>query len=389
MELSKEEYQRIFRKYLAGDARPEEVHLVETYYKTFDLEKDFTDALSARQRRRLELRMKQRIDATCGKQQKTTKMRSVTFWMRYLGAAMLCLVVSIAIYFYFGKSGSVKQRSSIVDNQAAIPQPLSPTLKLSDGAVLNLDSLMKDAVTRTIDGIVIARSDDGSLTYHAQQERVGTNRYHEMNTPKGKQMGVVLPDGTKVLLNAASTLRFPAAFAQHERKVVLIGEAYFDVAKDKNRPFFVQSKESEIRVTGTEFNVTAYPDEKSVKTTLIAGGVDVYFNHERLQLQPGEEVISNVDGVSMKKRTVDMDVALAWKDGYFVFDQPLDQVMRMLERWYDVEIRMDQDVSKIEVAGRFSRSRDFRQILSYLADFGGFRYTAEGNKVFITKNKLK
>jgi len=388
MKLSKEEYQRIFKKYLAGKARPEEVHFVETYYNAFEPEENFIDTLPAEQRLRLEASIKQRIDASATSQT-SGKTRPVLLWMRYVGAAVLCLAISISVYLYLENRGTAKHTGQTVANRQKADQNISAMLKLANGKVLRLDSTTKGNAIHDLDGVIIERTNDGELVYHDNlQANETANRFNEIAIPKGKQFSLVLPDGTKVWLNTASTLRFPVAFANDERRVVLTGEAYFDVAKDKNRPFLVQSKESEIRVTGTKFNIAAYPDEKMVTTTLVEGGVEVYCNNERLQLKLGEQAISNLQGQTIKKLTIDLDAAIAWKDGFFVFDQSLDQVMRTLERWYDIDIRMAQDVPREKVAGRFSRSRDFRQILSYLGQFSGFKYTTDGNKVLITKNSL-
>lgn len=388
MKLSKEEYQHIFKKYLAGKARPEEVLFVETYYNAFETEQDFTDTLSDEQRFHLEANIKQRIDAPAISE-KSAEIRPFVFWMKYAAAAVLCLVMSISIYFYLENRGTAKHSKQTAANKQKADQDVSAMLKLANGKVLSLDSTTKGNAILDLGGVIIERTDEGELVYNHNPDANGVaNRFNEIAIPKGKQFRLVLPDGTKVWLNTASTLRFPVVFGNDERRVLLTGEAFFEVAKDKNRPFLVQSRESEIRVTGTKFNVAAYLDEKMIKTTLVEGGVEVYCNNERLQLKPGEQAISNLQGQTIKKLAIDLDAATAWKDGYFVFDQSLDQIMRTLERWYDIDIHMAQDVPRGKVAGRFSRSRDFRQILSYLGQFSGFKFNTDGNKVFITKNSL-
>lgn len=380
MQLSKEEYKRIFKKYLAGEATPEEILFVERYYAAFDTEGEYTESINDAERAHLEVRMKERInDQLFSVAEVPVKYRRFA-WLKYTAIVSFC-VLGISL-FYFSRQHNESKQVQL----AVTPVVEQLTLKLANGQIIYLDSTKTDQTINDMGGVTIAHQEGDELVYQLNGEIRGTDDtqlYNELAIPKGKQFKLILPDGTKVWLNTASTLRYPVRFAKHERRVILTGEAYFDVTADKSKPFFVQCKESEISVTGTQFNVSAYADESEVKTTLVEGRVAVSYRDQRIQLQPGDQVISNKSDTPMKKVRTDLDLATAWKDGFFVFDQPLEEVTRMLARWYDLQIGMDGDLPQKRVAGRFSRKRDFREILNYLSQLSGFAYSVNGHHVNI------
>jgi len=384
MQLSKEEYKRIFKKYLAGEATPEEALFVERYYAAFDTEGEYTESINDAERTRLEVRMKERLDDQLFSIPEIPVKSRRFSWLKYAVIVSFC-VVGIAL-FYFSYRPDESKRAQLT---AVTPVVEKLTLKLANGQTINLESATAGQTISDIGGVTIAHQEDNELVYQLNEEALGTDDtqlYNELTIPKGKQFKLILPDGTKVWLNTASTLRYPVRFGNHERRVILNGEAYFDVAADKNKPFFVQCKESEISVTGTQFNVSAYADEGKVKTTLVEGRVAVSYQNQRIQLQPGDQVISNQENRPMEKIRADLDLATAWKDGFFVFDQPLEEVTHLLARWYDLQIGIDGDLPQKRVAGRFSKKRDFREILNYLGQLGGFSYAVNGKHVNIKYN---
>lgn len=385
MQLSKEEYRRIFKKYLAGEATPEEALFVERYYAAFDIENEYTESVNDAERALLEARMKERIDGQLFSVQEIPVKSRRFGWLKYAVIISFC-VVGISLFYFSRQPTQSKRAQQIV--VAPVVEQL--TLKLANGQIIHLDSTKADQTINDMGGVTISHQGGDELVYQLKENASGaddTQLYNELAIPKGKQFKIILPDGTKVWLNTASVLRYPVRFAKHERRVVLNGEAYFDVATDKDRPFFVACKESEISVMGTQFNVSAYADESEVKTTLVAGRVAVSYQNQRIQLQPGDQVISNKADHPMEKIKTDLDMATAWKDGFFVFDQPLEEVTRMLARWYDLQIGMEDDLPQKRVAGRFSKKRDFREILNYLGQLSEFSYSVNGHHVNI-KYKL-
>ncbi len=212
---------------------------------------------------------------------------------------------------------------------------------------------------------------DGELAYNAATMYNAPISYNTISTPKGRQFTLQLPDGSKVWLNAASSLRYPVAFAGAERKVEITGEAYFEVAKNKKMPFKVSiNNKTTVEVLGTHFNVNAYNDEETIKTTLLEGVVKVSHEKQTQLLQPGEQ--ASVSQPSQKSQsitvqTTDVDAAVAWKNGTFSFtNASLETVMRQLARWYDIEVEFVGAVPGGAFSGEIDRALSLDQVLKGL-----------------------
>nr|WP_281358878.1 FecR family protein [Sphingobacterium prati] len=211
----------------------------------------------------------------------------------------------------------------------------------------------------------------------------------ELTTPLGGMYQITLPDGTKVWLNAASSLKYPMSFAKNERKVILLGEAFFEVTKDNSRPFKVLSKGQEIEVLGTAFNVNAYPENTMIKTTLITGKVKLSNdNHATLPiyLKPGQQS-ANTNSGNIRVANVDTAPFTAWKDGLFYFDEtPLPDALQQIGRWYNVEVRYKAEVPQTHFYGRIKRSKPLREVLEVLEE-GGLHFelskSQEKNILFV------
>jgi ferric-dicitrate binding protein FerR (iron transport regulator) len=206
--------------------------------------------------------------------------------------------------------------------------------------------------------------------------------YNTITTPRGGQYQVTLPDGTKVWLNAESSLRFPTAFTEKERAVELTGEAYFEVATNKNKPFLIKTGQSNTRVLGTSFNIMAYNDEGPVKTTLLEGAVKIAEGGRSALLQPGEQGIFNSGSITTK--TVNIRAVIAWKDGYYFFDRtPVQSVMRQIARWYNVDIVYKGAMPKDEIVGRIPRSAYVSDVL-HIMELIGIHFKIEGRTIIVT-----
>lgn len=271
-------------------------------------------------------------------------------------------------------------------NTASVPvakktAPITPgregaILTLANGSQVLLDTIDNGAIARQ--GGAVAKVVEGALVYEASGSEVV---YNTMSTPKGRQYQLKLPDGSTVWLNAVSSIRYPTVFAGKERRVAITGEAYFEVAKDKNRPFFVEVDGGEtVKVLGTSFNINAYRDEQKVTTTLIEGVVNIIPASQAgaditpVKLQPGQQAVASLQaGTTTAGETiqvlhnVDTQKVLAWKNGLFNFEgTDLKTTMRQLARWYDFDVEYRNNVSAIRFKGKMYRNVDFKDILEML-----------------------
>jgi ferric-dicitrate binding protein FerR (iron transport regulator) len=254
-----------------------------------------------------------------------------------------------------------------------LPGSNKATLTLSDGSVITLDSTGKQVISEN--GTAIRRQ-NGELQY--SNTRTGnTPTYNILATPKGGQYRLLLPDGTAVWLNAASSIRYPVAFTGSERKVELTGEAYFEVAQDAHKPFRIAVNKEVIEVLGTHFNVHAYTEEAAITTSLLEGAVKV----GKRVLKPGEQALLTQNGNITVTTPANIAEAVAWKDGFFVFRKAnLPTVMRELARWYDVTVIYQPNVNnEQQFSGRIDRNLTLSEVLSGLA-LTNARFRIEENR---------
>jgi hypothetical protein len=283
---------------------------------------------------------------------------SSIIWKITTVAAML--VVSLSFFYYFlnlrgPKEGAISNTQNIT------------SLILQDGSILNLDSIsVGEEITQG--SVKIKRSEDGQLIYNIVNEPGSkeTNSYNTINTSTGRQSFVTLSDGTKVWLNASSSLKFPVSFAAKEREVELEGEAYFEVSKEK-RTFKVITDRQSVEVLGTHFNIDAYKDNRYIKTTLLEGSVKVNSSKsgQSLVLRPGEQGVGNDHELSFKQ--VDAWAAIGWKRGLFVFsNESIRRVMEEISRWYNIEVVYEGKVTEEGFVMNISRSADIKDVLRKL-----------------------
>jgi transmembrane sensor len=208
--------------------------------------------------------------------------------------------------------------------------------------------------------------------------------YNTISAPRGGQFSFVLEDGTRVWLNASSSMRFPVAFRGKSREVTVEGEAYLEVAKNMNMPFLVQARGMQVKVLGTRFNVNAYTDESEIRTTLLDGAVQIIKDKTEVMLQPGEQASCKPDGTVNTVKDPDVvDAAMAWRSGYFSFDEDnIQTVMRQISRWYDVDIRYEGPVTKAVFGGDLGRDLTLVQVLRVLQK-SQVHFRLEGNVLTI------
>ncbi|WP_343567672.1 FecR domain-containing protein [Sphingobacterium sp.] len=297
-------------------------------------------------------------------------------------AAAACLLLFIFTMLFWQQQTSPVQadinllRMQDTTGDVVNPGGNSATLRLANGTVLELD--------KQASGIVMGESityENGKSIAAAALDKQAmaadpSKLILELATPLGGIYQITLPDGTKVWLNAGSSLKYPMSFAKNERRVRLEGEAFFEVTKDSARPFRVLSKGQEIEVLGTAFNVNAYPDNTAIKTTLVKGKVKLSNNNrysEAIYLLPGQQS-TNTNNGKIQLANVDTAPFTAWKEGLFYFDEtPLSDALQQIGRWYNVEVKYKGEVPQTHFYGRIKRSKPLRDVLDVLEE-GGLRF---------------
>lgn len=297
-------------------------------------------------------------------------------------AAAVLLILATGGYFLLRQtetaSPALVKKEPLND---ALPGRNGAILTLADGSSIVLDSLPGGEIAQQAGARVVLQN--GQLAYTPEEENVTASAYNVMTTPRGRQFAVTLRDGTKVWLNAASSLRYPTVFSRTERKVEVTGEAYFEVAKDKTRPFRVKiNNTTEVEVLGTHFNINAYADEASINTTLLEGSVRVNSGGGSQLLRPGEQARVKGRSINLVKNA-DAQQAIAWKNGLFSFtDADLPTVMRQISRWYDVDVVYAGAVPKGVFTGEIDNYLTLDQLLDGLTRTVNYRIE-NGNKLII------
>ena len=290
-------------------------------------------------------------------------------WFRY--AALLLLIVGTAACLYLINRPRQELSSvSASEKPVILPGGNKATLTLADGSTILLDSAANGTLASQGSTKVIKLA-SGLLAYQADAGGSGAG-YNTISTPKGGQYQINLPDGSRVWLNAASSIRFPTVFAM-ERNITVTGEVYVEIVKDRVRPFIVQAGTDRIEVLGTSLNVNAYSNEPATVTTLLEGSIKI----GRTVLKPGEAYANG------KKYKAEVERAIAWKNGLFNFeDATLEEIMRQLERWYDIEIDYEGNLPEVALMGKLTRDVPLNELLPALRKMG-VHYRLEDRKLTI------
>jgi ferric-dicitrate binding protein FerR (iron transport regulator) len=326
-----------------------------------------------------------------------------------IAAAILLLVMAGGAWFFFFRS---KPTSPPVVSAVTIKKDIAPggnkaRLTLGDGSIIILDSAGNGKLAEQGKTTII-KSGDGKLVYETKTLTIDPVRsdhpgghsltYNTLSTPPGGQFQLILPDGTKVWLNAGSSLRYPASFSTPERRVQLTGEAYFEVKPlPARRPFIVDvNSKGEVQVLGTHFNINAYDDEPSIKTTLLEGKVKVVSRQSAVSGSEGSAILKPGEQVSLSQTShlshpipVQTEGAVAWKNGYFRFKETgIREVMRQVERWYDVEVEYRTDRTDQYYTGVVSRSQNISALLQTLELTGTVHFQIENSTADGKKGKI-
>lgn len=308
--------------------------------------------------------------------QPSIRKTSFISWKRMAVAASLILAISTASYFIFFHKETKKEELVKVESKDIEPPKQSKAIiTLADGKTVSIDSF----TTLTQNNVSLIKTADGRIVYTGKSSEVV---YNTLANPRGsKVINMQLADGSYVWLNAGSSITYPIAFAGNERKVAITGEAYFEVAHDATKPFYVSKGAMQVQVLGTHFNVNAYDDEMDVKVTLLEGSVQVDNKNSTEVLMPGQQA-QMVEGIKVVN-SVNLEEVMSWKNGYFGFDNTdLQTVMRQIARWYDVEIVYEGKMPEMKFGGEISRNSTVSEVLKIL-EKSKVRFRIEGRKIVI------
>ncbi|MEP7256855.1 MAG: FecR family protein [Flavitalea sp.] len=314
-------------------------------------------------------------------------------WLKISAAAVLILSLSAGGYWFLANKKTSQQQVVKVSPDIRLPETVLPgnktaTLTLSNGSKI----LLNDAANGTLaqqGGAKVIKLDSGQLMYKA--DNASEVVYNLISTPRAAEYQIILPDGSKVWLNASSSLRFPTSFKEKDRRVELTGEGYFEVAKNQGKPFKVkimrpseeEGGDMEVEALGTHFNIMAYNNEDAIKTTLLEGAVKVSQGSSSSFLQPGKQALLNRASGNIRVLPTNVNIAVAWKNGYFYFEKAdVKTILRQVGRWYDLDIVYAQTPPDLIFSGKIERNLPLSGILRLL-QHSKIHFRIEGKKLTV------
>ena len=376
--MGNERAEELIRKYLEGTTTPEEEALLESWYiaaaqaqPEMPGEPDYP---------KIEDEILQPLRA---EQLGQPKIKSpIRLWPRIAAAASIVVILVIGSLFIFRKRPTQQVVESKPVGNDILPAGTRATLTLLDGRTIPLDSANSGTLARQ--GNAIVSSLNGQLIYDTNSSQGVSTAYNTLTTRPGEHYSLLLPDGTKVWLNAASSITYPVAFSGNERKVKVTGELYFEIVHNARQPFRVSVKDQLVEDIGTHLNINAYDDESAISTTLLEGSIKVIKGSESVILKPGQQTTLAPDDSSFQVRRIDADQAIAWKNGYFYFDRAdLKTVMRQLARWYNIQVVYKGDIPKRTFKGKVYRNIKASEALGILSYFGA-HFRIEGKTIIVS-----
>jgi transmembrane sensor len=297
-------------------------------------------------------------------------------WKRFAVAAAVLIVIGAGGWFaLFNKATNEKVQSSAAVNDVKAPESNRAMITMANGQKIFLDSAT-DGTLVQLKGVEVIKLADGQISYQASSNSTGTSEQVEFNTltnPRGSRViDLQLSDGSRIWLNAGSSVTYPVAFVGNERRVIIEGEAYFEVTNNKLKPFIVSKTTIDVEVLGTSFNIKAYEEDNEIKVTLLNGKVKVTARYQTTTgssevLVPGQQAIFHRSGELTVMDNTDLEQVIAWKNGFFSFQSAdIPTVMRELSRWYDVEVKYTGKIPKRQFEGAIDRNLSLSKVLSIL-----------------------
>lgn len=391
--MSEKTFESLFKQYMSGAMSAEELRLFRSMAMLPEnkallsqlLQDAFTDpafaehadynAADMAQEIMAKVKMQEAIVPVIHRNRQPLVSRS---WFKYAAAAAIFLLLLGGSWQWHSRR---QHPAPVIAQQTPLQRPAAhPVLILGDGSRISLDSVAAGTIAQQ-GATQVVKLASGELAYHPAAGKAEDLVFNTMQTPNGCQYQLTLPDGSKVWLNASSSIRYPAAFPVNNRTVEVTGEVYFDIAKDEEKPFVVSAKGMQVQVLGTAFNVNAYTDEETVKTTLVQGAVKI--NAQTL-LHPGEQAVFNHSSGQLLLEKPDMEETLGWKNGEFYFrDTNIRSIMREIARWYDVDIKYEGDLSAVALSGIVARSAQIPQLLKALELTKIVRFKIQGRTITV------
>ncbi len=390
-------FNKLVKKYISGKANQQETTFLENYYNHFENADSKLSHLSDTEFDDTKRKMKEKIlsAALPGNKAKASRKMAIVFhlfknYKQITVAASVAGILIVSAIFLLHKAGN----DAVADNRKPTVEKRQPSiipgqdkalLTLADGSVIPLDSAGNGVLASQ--NYASVTNNNGKLIYNALDTAdVLSTVFNTISTPRGGQYQIVLADGTKVWLNAASSLQYPVAFNGNERRVLLNGEAYFEVAKNKSKPFIVQVKDVNVTVLGTHFNIMSYDDEDRIATTLLEGSVNIAKAGVSKLILPGQQMRFYKSGKNELKDNADIEQAVAWKNGKFNFaDADIKTIMRQLSRWYNIDVVYDAQLPDANFGGILGRKEDVGQLLKVFELTGRVHFKIEGTKITVMK----
>lgn len=364
--------QLLARKWQENSITNEKCAIFEKWYNETE---NLLEITSDESRTEMEQRIYKQILHRAG-----IRPRRVIAYRYVAAAASLLFMLSFGVYFLF--FNKLSENRVPVAGSTIIPGSNKAILRLADGRAILLDDAANGKLALQ-GNTIVSKDADGQLRYaQGDYHENATYTWNTLETPFGGQYQLLLADGTKVWLNAGSSITYPTVFDHKERKVEIRGEVYFEVSHHADWPFKVSSPGQTVEVLGTQFNVNAYDNEDKTRTTLLQGAVQVLTAHAKTRLSPGQQAV--YAGNKLITSIVDTDEAIAWKQGYFRFnDERIESIMRKLARWYNVEVKFEGKVTKESFSGKISRQKSIQQTLAMLENTGTLHFKIEGRRVTV------
>ncbi|MEJ2881632.1 FecR family protein [Pedobacter sp. GR22-6] len=375
--MDNESVKQLIAKYQDGTATKEERLIVDEWYNHITkaelkqaVDHDMSSAKAAIWSR-LSLELKQ-----------PPASKSLYSYLAAVAAAVAFIV--IGVYFFNAPEIGQDNGSQIAKKEEIIPGKVGATLTLANGKKIRLADVAKGQLAKEA-GVVITKSENGQLIYHIEGNGSEIGHVNTLSTARGETYQIHLPDGSLVYLNAASSLTYNTSLIENGKRVVkLSGEGYFEIAKDKVHPFIVKTDKEDVEVLGTHFNINSYVDDDVTKTTLLEGSVKLSaFGLTRI-LKPGQQARLGVGKIRIAE--VDTDVAVAWKNNEFVVEsEPIENIMKMVERWYNVEVIYVGPQTNERFSGGVSRFDKISKVLDIVESTGEAHFEIKGRKIYVSK----
>ncbi|WPV02944.1 FecR family protein [Mucilaginibacter sp. cycad4] len=383
--MSKQDFISLYEKFLSGQCTDEEKQLLESHYSEIKLmDNEWDNTLGDEEAIKAQIIAKMQSELDFNKPIEIIKKRS-NAWLKY--AASIIFLLSAGLFLWHYREQKTRNNQSVNN---ILPGKNQAYLTLSNGQSIILNNT-KNGQIGGASGVIIQKISDSILSYR-QNNNTNNNientiipDSNSLTVPRGGIYQTILSDGTKVWLNSASSIKYPVAFMGKERRVALTGEAYFEVAKNRKMPFKVAVNGMEVLVLGTHFNVMGYPEDKTIKTTLLEGSVSLHSTNNNTHLIPGQQGIFNASDFSVS--TVNTDDVVAWKEGYFVFDnESIESTMQKISRWYNVEVVFENKKSlqnQHSFGGTISRHKNIDIVLKALEATGSVHFKITGRRITV------